>query len=147
MTKPENSDRDPKTGRFRPGNQIAKGMRNPGVAKANSLRAAALSEMTPNKIKLLMNAMLKRAMKGNVAAADLVLRYSLGPAINFDLVERVRDVERASGIDTRDSYPLRLETPMLEFEIGEDGEIVTVRGKPRPIRDRDVIDEEQSSDG
>lgn len=140
IDKPNDPDRD-SLGRFRPGNSVAKGMRNPGVAKANALRAAALSEITPNKVRLMMNAMVKKALKGNVAAAELVLRYSIGPSVNYDLLERLRAIERAAGLDGGDQHVMRLETPLLEFEFTDGGEVVTVKKKPTPISDRDIVDE------
>lgn len=141
------SDRDPKTGKFLPGNRAMQGKKNPSVARSNALRAAVLSELTPNKFRLVVNSMLRKALSGNVAAAELLFRYGLGPAVNFDLLERVRAVERAAGIETLEDFDEPLSHPALDYEIGEDGRTLrAIRRRPTPIRDFVNDGDEQDGD-
>lgn len=137
--KPE-GDRDPQSGRFLPGNSARKGRKSPVVGRANSLRAALLSEVTPVKIRLIANSLLRRALDGDTKAAELLLKYSIGPAIALDLVERLKVIEAAAGIGSEDEFDQPLGHPMVEYVVGEDGRTLTTIRR-RPI-DHDVVNDE-----
>ncbi|MCR9216734.1 MAG: hypothetical protein NXI14_05965 [bacterium] len=122
-----------------------KGRRNPAVARANKLRAAVASELTEAKIRMVVNALFKKAMAGNPHAIEIFLKYAIGPAVNFDLIERIRAVENAAGLDVSDEFDEPLKSPLLDFEFDRDGRPMPVRGKPRKIR-RIVNDEDADHD-
>lgn len=74
------SDKDPQTGRFLRGNQAAAGKTNSMAAKVKALKETVLVAVTENRLHAVIMAMLEKAMKGDVAAARLVMEYALGPA-------------------------------------------------------------------
>jgi len=134
-------DHDPKTGKFRPGNTAAKGLKNPSVAQANRMRATFQSEFTEAKVRMAINVLFKLVMAGDVRAIKAFLDYAEGTVAAAEIIERLRRVEQAAGMDTGASYDEPLKSPLLDFEFDRDGRPMPVRGKPRPIR-RIVNDED-----
>jgi len=94
------ADRGPQ-GRFCVGNRAAAG-RSPG-RRALALRTALLDAITPAKVKKIAKALMERAEQGDVAAAKVVLAYSVGrpaEAVDPDELaaqeyERLRFVDRS----------------------------------------------------
>jgi hypothetical protein len=84
-------DRDAR-GRFAPGNRAGRG--NPLGQRVQQLRAALLAAVEPEALERIARALVKRAERGDVGAAKLVLAYSLGPAQAWDVLERLEEVER-----------------------------------------------------
>jgi len=78
---PVGNGRDAK-GRFAPGNRAAKG--NPLNAKAQRLRAACLRAVSVADVKAVVGALVTLARAGDVAAATLLLRYTVGRPPDFD---------------------------------------------------------------
>jgi hypothetical protein len=75
-------------GRFGRGN--AGGPGNPFARQVAELRKAMLDAVTVDRIRNIAESMVQRAEKGDVAAAKLVLQYTLGkpaPAVEPDRVE------------------------------------------------------------
>jgi hypothetical protein len=63
-------------GRFLPGNPGGPG--NPFVKQVAALKGALYESLTPHDIRAIMQKMRDRALAGDVAAARLVLEYTLG---------------------------------------------------------------------
>ena len=81
MTAPATAARAPETaretnGRFAKGNRGGPG--NPHARQVAALRQAALEAVGPEQIKEIMNALVFKARTGDIAAARLVLSYTLG---------------------------------------------------------------------
>src|SRR5688572_8101552 len=81
MTAPATAARPPETeretnGRFARGNRGGPG--NPYARQVAALRQAALEAVGPEQIKEIMNALVLKARTGDIAAARLVLSYTLG---------------------------------------------------------------------
>jgi len=79
--------RDP-CGRFIRGN--AGGPGNPFARRVAALRSALLEAITPERMRQLAERMHARALAGDIAAAALLLRYTLGnpgPAVDPDRLE------------------------------------------------------------
>lgn len=70
--------RDPRTGRFLPGN--AGGPGNPHVGKVARLKAALLEAVDEEDVRDVIVAMVERARNGDVAAAKVILDRTIGPA-------------------------------------------------------------------
>jgi hypothetical protein len=101
-------------GRFTAGNPGGRG--NPFARKVAALRAAFLKDMTRDDIKEIAAALKAQAKKGDVAAARLVLAYSLGkPA-------KAVDVDR---LDADEWEVIRGNTATLASKVRE-----TVTGGP-----------------
>ena len=78
-------------GQYVTGNKGGPG--NPLARRCNQLRAAALEAVTGPDIQRILKAMVECAIGGDVAAAKLVLSYTLGAPINVDAEERVASLE------------------------------------------------------
>lgn len=63
-------------GRFAPGNKLARG--NPQHRRMAELRAAALEEATPERVRAMVRKLMALALGGDVPAARLALEYTLG---------------------------------------------------------------------
>jgi hypothetical protein len=86
-------NRDPKTGRFLPGNKVAVG-HGGGLAKqVQRLRVAMVAAVTVEDLKRVVSALLKKAAKGDVHAARVVLAYTLGKPVEADIYERLAALE------------------------------------------------------
>lgn len=70
-----NGDHDV-AGRFLPGNKAAKG--NPHAKRIARLRAKLLATIRPADLAAVVKSMLDKARDGDVAAARLLLEYTLG---------------------------------------------------------------------
>ena len=70
-------DRDDK-GKFVPGNQAAVGRSRKHAEQVGNLRRALFEEVTPERLKRIVNSLIVEAEAGQVAAARLVLEYCLG---------------------------------------------------------------------
>jgi hypothetical protein len=68
--------RDPKTGRFGAGNKCGKG--NPFARRLGAMRTAFLDALTAEDVQALARRLLRQALAGDTAAAQLVLSYILG---------------------------------------------------------------------
>lgn len=77
MTEPtEASGRDPRNGRFLPGNVAGRG--NPHSLRRASMRAAIESAATPEALARVLTRLLEQAEQGDVQAASLLLSYVVG---------------------------------------------------------------------
>ena len=94
---PNGGDRDPRTGCFAPGNQIARGRTHPVSRRVKRLRAELLRAITPHDIRRIVEALIREAEGGNVAAAKELLNRALGPAEAIDLLERLELLEALLG--------------------------------------------------
>lgn len=83
--------KDPKTGRFLPGNRIGQG--NPHAKKAHALRNALFSAVTEEDIDAVIRALIDEAKGGDVPAARELLDRCLGKPVELDLMERLRTLE------------------------------------------------------
>ena len=90
-------DRDHVTGRFAPGNQIARGRTHPVSRRVKRLRAELLRAITPRDIREVVEALVGEAKRGNIAAARELLNRALGPAEAVDLLERLELLEALLG--------------------------------------------------
>jgi hypothetical protein len=80
-------------GRFARGNPGGPG--NPFARKVGQLRAALLRGVKSGDVKAVIVALLGKAKAGDVAAAKLVLAYTLGEPQPFDLLARLEALEAA----------------------------------------------------
>ena len=80
-------------GQFLPGNKYGKG--NPLARKAQQLRVALSRAATVADVKAIARKMIDLAKNGDTTAAKLVLDRLLGPAVEWDLVERLQNLEAA----------------------------------------------------
>jgi hypothetical protein len=75
-------------GRFTKGNRGGSG--NPFARQVAALRSALLAAITPEQMQKLATRLYKRALKGNMPAAALLLRYTLGnpaPVVDPDRLD------------------------------------------------------------
>lgn len=86
-------DRDPTTGRFVAGNTAAVGHRRPHAARVAELRTALFEELTADKLRAVIGAVIAAAVGGDVPAARLVLSYALGEPVAEDIVDRIEQLE------------------------------------------------------
>ncbi len=68
--------RDPKTGRFLPGNKHGTG--NPLAVRAQKLRVALFAAITPEDMFLILRRLVRMAKRGDLAAARLILDRCFG---------------------------------------------------------------------
>ena len=80
-------------GKFLPGNKCGRG--SPLAGMASKLRAAMLKAVKVGDVKSIIGAMIAKAQGGDVAAAKLVLQYTMGEPQPFDLIERLEQLEAA----------------------------------------------------
>lgn len=98
---PEPSGRDPRNGRFLPGNVAGRG--NPHALRRSEMRAAIESAATPEALARVLTRLLEQAEQGDTAAASLLLSYVVGKPrqqpehVELDLgaLERPADVLQA----------------------------------------------------
>jgi hypothetical protein len=84
-------------GRFSTGN--AGGPGNPFARQVAVLRSELIMAVTPKDIRQIVQALLKKAKKGNLGAAKLLLAYSIGNpqvAVDPDTVDE-RELKNAAG--------------------------------------------------
>ena len=86
-----NGGRDSR-GRFASGNLGGPG--NPLGGLVAKLRAALIRAVKPADVKAIIRALLKRARAGDVETARLILSYTLGKPVEFDLLERLETIEK-----------------------------------------------------
>ena len=95
MTKQEPSTngvngRDDK-GRFAQGNHCGTG--NPFAQQVAELRKTLLATVKPKDLREVIEALLRQAKEGNIAAARILLDRTLGPSVEIDLVARLEALE------------------------------------------------------
>ena len=78
-------------GRFAPGNRLAKG--NPFSRRMAQLRSALISAVTEDDLRGIIQALIEKAKKGDVAAAKEVLDRTLGKPQEADLIARMEELE------------------------------------------------------
>jgi len=78
-------------GRFARGNKAAKG--NPTARKAQQLRVALMRAVGAGDVRRIVASMVKAAIAGDVQAAKLILERTLGPALPYDVEERLALLE------------------------------------------------------
>jgi hypothetical protein len=97
-------------GRFTKGNRGGPG--NPFARQVAGLRSALLAAITPEQMQKLTVSLYERALRGNMPAAALLLRYTLGnpaPVVDpdrldleaFRLVQQYPDWSEAFGLSHR----------------------------------------------
>ncbi len=89
---PRVDGRDPATGRFVAGNRLGRG--SPLAGEVAKLRATLLHSIKVGDMRSIIAAMVAKAREGDVAAAKLVLQYSVGEPQPFDFVERLESLEQ-----------------------------------------------------
>ena len=62
---------------------------------ASKLRAAMLKAVKVGDVKEIIGAMIDKARGGDVAAAKLLLQYTIGEPQPLDLIERLEQLEAA----------------------------------------------------
>ena len=92
VTKREKRPEQGPDGRFVPGNSGGPG--NPYGRRVAELRSAILEAVTPESLRGIVNGLVTAAQGGDVAAAKLVLSYTLGPPVAADIVERIEALEQ-----------------------------------------------------
>lgn len=85
------ADRDPKSGKFLPGN--AGGPGNPYTKQIAALREALLAEVKPQDLRAIVRVLVDQAKGGDVQAAREVLLRTLGRPVEADLLERLAALE------------------------------------------------------
>ena len=83
--------RDRASGRFAKGWRGGKG--NPHARQVARLRSTLLRAVTPTALKAAVNALLREAQSGNVAAIRELLDRTLGKPVEADLIERLERLE------------------------------------------------------
>ena len=78
-------------GKFLPGNKCGRG--SPLAGMASKLRAAMLKAVKVGDVKSIIGAMVNKAKGGDVSAAKLVLQYTVGEPLPFDIEEQLRLIE------------------------------------------------------
>ncbi|NLF73917.1 MAG: hypothetical protein GX575_33325 [Candidatus Anammoximicrobium sp.] len=78
-------------GQFAKGNRFAKG--NPNAKRAQRLRAELMRSVTPAELRRIVKAVVTAATDGDIAAAKLILDRTLGPAVPWDVEERLARLE------------------------------------------------------
>ena len=91
----KHADNHRNDGRFAPGNRAATGNKRPtGLSqRVAKLRKAIVAAVTPADIAKIMRELMDMAKCGNLAAARLVLEYTVGKPVEADLVERLDELE------------------------------------------------------
>ena len=87
------TDRDPLTGHFAAGNQAARGKSNPAARRVKRLRAEFMRSVTPQDIREVVEALVREAKSGNVAAMREFFNRCLGQAEAVDVIERLEELE------------------------------------------------------
>lgn len=91
-------ERDPTTGHFLRGNQMARGNSRSDVARGHELRRAMLAAVTPEDMAEIARALVAEAKGGNVFAASLLFDRVIGkvkqaePENADDLRETLREL-------------------------------------------------------
>lgn len=85
------ADRDPKTGKFLPGNSGGPG--NPYTKQIAALREALLAEVKPADLRAIVRVLVDQAKGGDVQAAREILLRTLGRPVEADLLERLEALE------------------------------------------------------
>ena len=80
------------SGTFAPGNKFSQGF--PHASKIAKLRSALLGAVTPEDVAEVIQALLKRAKRGEVSAATLLFTRLLGNPVEADLLERIENLEQ-----------------------------------------------------
>ena len=83
--------RDPVSGHFLPGNRLGRG--SPLAGKAAKLRSALFRAVGTADLQAVIRTMIESAKGGDVAAAKVVLAYTLGDPVALDIVEKVERLE------------------------------------------------------
>lgn len=82
------------SGRFLPGNRIAKG--NPVARQAQQLRCALMDAVKPDDLTRIVTRLIVLAQGGDVQAAKLILDRVLGPPVPIDVEERISQLEETA---------------------------------------------------
>ncbi len=96
------------SGTFAPGNRLARG--NPYNRRMAAYRRAMATALTPEMIGGVIKAMVREALKGDVAAGKLVLAYACGlPKVDISISGTSDLVDAARAAIAREAFPgLRL---------------------------------------
>ena len=84
--------RNPQTGRFTPGNKLARG--NAAARKVARFRASMFAAVKAGDVKAIVVELLARARAGESWAVKLALEYLCGPPRDVDLDERLTVLEQ-----------------------------------------------------
>lgn len=82
-------------GRFAKGNRGGPG--NPLAAQVNRLRSALLRAVEPEDIEDVVQALLRKAKEGDVAAARVLFNRLLGKPLEADILDRIENLEEMLG--------------------------------------------------
>ena len=83
-------------GQFATGNRLGQG--NPMAGRAAKLRSALLASVTERDVRKIMAGLLAAATGGDVAAAKLVISYTVGQPEAVDISERLAELENRLNI-------------------------------------------------
>jgi hypothetical protein len=78
-------------GRFSPGNAFGRG--NPLAKKAQQFRTALSRAATVADVKAIAKKMIELAKAGDIQAAKLVFDRLIGPVPNWDVMERLENLD------------------------------------------------------
>ena len=88
---PVDGDRDPRTGRFAPGNPGGPG--NPHAGRIAKLRSALLEAVTAEDVREVVAALVTEAKAGNVQAMREFFNRLFGKPEAIDAIERLNELE------------------------------------------------------
>lgn len=89
LTPQDSGGRDPKTGRFLPGNNLSPRTGNPNTLRAAQIRRELFAASTPQRTRKICDAWLSQAEAGKPWAVKLWAEYTLGPPQALDLIQEV----------------------------------------------------------
>lgn len=78
-------------GRFTSGNKAGKG--NPYARRAGELRSALFDAVTPEDLRAMIKALIKKGKRGEIPAVRELLNRTLGKPVEVDLIERLEHLE------------------------------------------------------
>ena len=87
--KPKGDGRDARTGPFGEGNTAAAGHVNPTARARAELQEALVAAVSPKDIEALAQRLLADALRGQVASAELLLKYIVGTPARAEDPDRV----------------------------------------------------------
>jgi hypothetical protein len=86
-----NGGRDPKTGKFLPGNRHGRG--NPLAGRAAAIRAELLQVLTPAKARKIALQLIAKAEQGELPYVRELLDRTIGKPAQSEMIERIERIE------------------------------------------------------
>jgi hypothetical protein len=86
-------------GRFTLGNPGGPG--SPHVGKVAKLRAALFATVSAKDLRKIIRGLVKAAVEGDIAAAKMILQWTLGEPLAWDVLARIETLEAAMQAGTK----------------------------------------------